>query len=243
MTSTDIQIALELKKRKKDFKAMAAKKAKATHGSKESELDAKVLAELDQKGKQYVTEEGSQSLTCPQLDALFRAVLGKTVKGHRAAKLARWLEVRGQEFLPSARSSLWTDEDEARLAEAQREVLKIKDTFLGRKLEKKKMEAGAMLMRALPGTDRDLCMMWYENRSPGGRQRLTKLFSSVRDEVEGVKQDRERKRKRARMRTVSKAADRLCLGICSGAPSCLNVKPKASKRLSRLCRALINMLS
>jgi hypothetical protein len=26
-------------------------------------------------------------------------------------------------------------------------------------------------------------------------------------------------------------------------PSCLNVKPKATKRLSRLCRALISMLS
>jgi hypothetical protein len=53
--------------------------------------------------------------------------------------------VRGQEFLPSAsaRSSLWTDEDEARLVEAQREELEIKDTFLGRELEKKKMEACA----------------------------------------------------------------------------------------------------
>jgi acyl transferase domain-containing protein len=50
---------LELKKQKKDFNAMAAKKAKATRGSKESELDAKVLAELDQKGKQYLTKEGS----------------------------------------------------------------------------------------------------------------------------------------------------------------------------------------
>jgi hypothetical protein len=95
MTSTDIQIALELKKRKKESKGLAAKKAKATPRSKKSELDAKVLAELDQKGKQYETEEGSQSLTCPQLDALLRAVLGKTVKGNRAVKLDRWLEVRG----------------------------------------------------------------------------------------------------------------------------------------------------
>jgi hypothetical protein len=157
-------------------------------------LDAKALAELDQKGKQYLTEEGSASLTCPQLDALLRAVLGKTVKGNKAEKLARWLEVRGQEFLPSAsaRSSLWTDEDEARLVKAQREELGIKVTFLGRKLEKKKMEAGATLTRASPGTDRDLWKMWYENRSPGERQRLTELFSSVRDEVEGVERDRER---------------------------------------------------
>jgi hypothetical protein len=183
-----------MKKRKKDFEALAAKKAKATRGSKESELDTKVLAELDQKGKQYLTEEGSASLTCPQLDALLRAVLGKTVKGNRAAKLARWLEVRGQEFLPSAsaRSSLRTDEDEARLIEEQREEIGIKDTFLGRKLEKKKMEARETLTRASPGTDRDLYKMWYENRSPGGRQRLTKLFSSVRDEVKGVERDRER---------------------------------------------------
>jgi hypothetical protein len=192
ITSTDIQIALELKKRKKESKGLAAKKAKATPGSKKRELDAKVLAELDQKGKQYEMEEGSQSLTCPQLDALLRAVLGKTVKGNRAAKLDRWLEVRGQEFLPSARYSLWTDEDEARLIEAQGEVVGIKDTFLGRKLEKKKMEAGATLTRASPGTDRDLYKMWYENRSPGGTRRLTEIFSSVRDEVEGVERDRER---------------------------------------------------
>jgi hypothetical protein len=85
---------LELKKRKKESECLAAKKAKATRGSKESELDAKVLAELDQNGKQYETEEGSASMTCPQLDALLRAVLGKTVKGNRPAKLARWLEVR-----------------------------------------------------------------------------------------------------------------------------------------------------
>jgi hypothetical protein len=76
ISSTDIQIALELKKRKKESEGLAAKKAKATRGSKESELDAKELAELDQKGKQYVTEEGSATLTCPQLDALLRAVLG-----------------------------------------------------------------------------------------------------------------------------------------------------------------------
>jgi hypothetical protein len=44
MTSTDIQIALEMKKKKKEFEGLAAKKAKATRGSKESELDAKVLA-------------------------------------------------------------------------------------------------------------------------------------------------------------------------------------------------------
>jgi hypothetical protein len=44
MTSTDIQIALELKKRKKESKGLAVKKAKATRESKESELDAKVLA-------------------------------------------------------------------------------------------------------------------------------------------------------------------------------------------------------
>jgi hypothetical protein len=62
---------------------------------------------------------------------------------------------------------------------------------LGRELEKKKMEACATLTRASPGTDRELDKTWYENRSPGGRQRRTKLFSSVRDEVEGVKQDRE----------------------------------------------------
>jgi hypothetical protein len=183
-----------MKKRKKDFEALAAKKAKATRGSKESELDTKVLAELDQKGKQYLTEEGSASLTCPQLDALLRAVLGKTVKGNRAAKLARRLEVRGQEFLPSAsaRSSLWTEEDEARLVEAQRQELEIKDTFLGRELEKKKLEAVATLTRASPGTDRDLCKMIYENRSPGGRQRLVELFSNVRDELQGVERDRER---------------------------------------------------
>jgi hypothetical protein len=194
MTSTDIQIALELKKRKKDFKAMAAKKAKATRGSKESELDAKVLAELDQKGKQYLTKEGSQSLTCPQLDALLRAVLGKTVKGNKAEKLARWLEVRGQEFLPStsARSSLWTHEDEARLIEAQREEIRIEHTFVGREMEKKKMEAKATLTWASQGTERDLAKTWYENRSPGGRQCLMELFSNVRDEVEGVKRDRER---------------------------------------------------
>jgi hypothetical protein len=192
MTSTDIQIALELKKQKKDFEALAAKKAKATRGSKESELDAKILAELDQKGKQYLTEEGSASLTCPQLDALLRVVLGKTVKGNKSAKLAWWLEVRGQEFLPSARSSLWTDEDEARLIEAQGEVVGIKDTFVGRKLEKKKMEAGATLTRASPGTKRDLAKTWYEIRSPGGMQRLTELCSSLRDKLEGVERDRER---------------------------------------------------
>jgi hypothetical protein len=171
MTSTDIQIALELKKRKKESKALAAKKAKATRGSKESELDAKVLAELDQKGKQYETEEGSASLTCPQLDALLRAVLGKIVKGNKAAKLARWLEVRGQEFLPSARSSLWTDEDEARLIEAQQEEIGIKDTFVGRELEKKKMEAGATLTWASPGTDRECtrcCNRIYHQEAPDG---------------------------------------------------------------------------
>jgi hypothetical protein len=42
-------------------------------------------------------------LTCPQLDALLRAVLGKTVKGNKAEKLARWLEVRGQEFLTNTK--------------------------------------------------------------------------------------------------------------------------------------------
>jgi hypothetical protein len=91
-------------------------------------------------------------------DALLTVVLGKTVKGNKAAKLARWLEVRGQEFQPSAsaRSSLWTDEDEALLMEAQREKIGIMDTFLGREMEKKKMEAGATLTRASPGTNRDL---------------------------------------------------------------------------------------
>jgi hypothetical protein len=130
-------------------------------------------------------------LTCPQLDALLRAVLGKTVKGNRAAKLARWLEVRGQEFLPSASSSLWTDEDEARLVKAQRQELEIKDTFFGRELEKKKLEAVATLTRASPGTERDLAKTWYENRSPGGRQRLVELFSNLRDEHQGVGRDRE----------------------------------------------------
>jgi hypothetical protein len=168
-----------LKKRKKVFGALGAKKAKATRGSKESELDAKVLDELDQKGKQYLTEEGSASLTCPQLDAHLRAVLGKTVKGHKAEKLARWLEVRGQEFLPSASSSLWTDEDEARLVEAQRQELEIKDTFFGRELEKKKLEAAAT--RASPGTERDLAKTWYENSSPGGKQHLEELFANVKD--------------------------------------------------------------
>ena len=102
--------------------------------------------------------------------------------------------MRGQEFLPSAsaRSSLWTDEDEARLVEAQRQVLEIKDTFLGRELEKKKLEAVATLTRASPGTDRDLCKMIYENRSPGGRQRLVELFANVGDELKGVERDRER---------------------------------------------------
>jgi hypothetical protein len=32
----------------------------------------------------------------------------------------------------------------------------------------------------------------FPARSPGGRQRLTELFSNVRDEVEGVERDRER---------------------------------------------------
>jgi len=191
LTTTEIQISLELKKRKKDSEALAAKKAKATRGSKESELDAKVLAELNQKGKQYLTEEGSASLTCPQLDALLRAVLGKTVKGHKAEKLARWLEVRGQEFLPSASSSLWTDEDEARLVEAQRKVLEIKDTLLGREMERKKMEAAATLTRASPGSERDLAKTWYENSSPGGKQRLEELFANVKDELKGVERDRE----------------------------------------------------
>jgi hypothetical protein len=63
---------------------------------------------------------------------------------------------------------------------------------LGRELEKKKMEAGATLTRASPGTDRDLYKTWHENRSPGGRKRLAEMFSSVRDEVEDVEQDRER---------------------------------------------------
>jgi hypothetical protein len=104
--------------------------------------------------------------------------------------------VRGQEFLPSAsaRSSLWTDEDEARLVEAQQKELEIKDTIFGRKLEKKKLEAVATLTRASPGTDRDLCKMIYENRSPGGRQRLVELFSNVRDEHQGVERDREREK-------------------------------------------------
>jgi hypothetical protein len=67
MTSTDIQIALELKKQKIESEGLTAKKAKATRGSEESEVDAKILAKLDQKGKQYLTEEGSASLTCPQM--------------------------------------------------------------------------------------------------------------------------------------------------------------------------------
>jgi hypothetical protein len=50
MTSTDVHIALELKKRKKESEGLAAKKARTTRGSKESELDAKVLAELKEKG-------------------------------------------------------------------------------------------------------------------------------------------------------------------------------------------------
>lgn len=55
-----------------------------------------------------------------------------------------------------ARSSRWTDQDEARLVEAQREEIRIEHTFLGRELEKKKMEAGSTLTRASPGTDREL---------------------------------------------------------------------------------------
>jgi hypothetical protein len=67
MTSTDIQIALELKKQKIESEGLTAKKAKATRGSEECKVDAKILAKLDQKGKQYLTEEGSASLTCPQM--------------------------------------------------------------------------------------------------------------------------------------------------------------------------------
>jgi hypothetical protein len=96
--------------------------------------------------------------------------------------------VRGQEFLPSARSSLWTDEDEARLIEVQRQELEIKDSFVGREMEKKKMEAAATLTRASPGTERDLAKTWYENSSPGGRQRLVGLFANVRDELKGVEE-------------------------------------------------------
>jgi hypothetical protein len=147
--------------------------------------------------------------------------------------------VRGQEFLPSARSSLWTDEDEARLIEAQRKEIEIKDTFVGREMGKKKMEAAATLTRASPGTKRDLAKTWYENRSPGGRQRLAKLFSNGRDELEGVKRDREREEETSTDEDIAF----VCLGFVRVSPSCLNVKPKATKRLSRLCSALINMLS
>jgi hypothetical protein len=58
-------------------------------------------------------------------------------------------------------------------------------------MEKKNLEAAATLTRASPGTERDLAKTWYQNRSPGGRQRLTELFSSFRDELEGVERDRE----------------------------------------------------
>jgi hypothetical protein len=51
-------------------------------------------------------------------------------------------------------------------------------------MEKKKM--------ASPGTERDLAKTWYENSSPGGRQRLEELFANVREELKGVEQDRER---------------------------------------------------
>jgi hypothetical protein len=53
---------------------------------------------------------------------------------------------------------------------------------------KKKMEAAATLTRASPGTERDLAKTWYENSSPGGRQRLVVLFANVRDELKGVEE-------------------------------------------------------
>jgi hypothetical protein len=59
-------------------------------------------------------------------------------------------------------------------------------------MEKKKMEAAATLTRASPGTERDLAKTWYENSSPGGKQRLVELFANVRDELKGVERDRER---------------------------------------------------
>jgi hypothetical protein len=190
LTSEEMQLAFETRKRKKQFEVLAAKRAKAMRESKESDQDAKVLADLKEKGVQYETEEGSAALTCAQLDTLLRAVLGKTVKGNKPEKLARWSQVRGQEFL-SARPRGWTDEEEALYLEAQREVLEIKDTYLGRELEKKKMEAGATLVRASPGTDRDLFKTWYATRSPGSRKRLAETFASVKDEIEDGERDGE----------------------------------------------------
>jgi hypothetical protein len=63
--------------------------------------------------------------------------------------------------------------------------------LVGRGMEKKKMEAAATLTRASQGTERDLAKTWYENSSPGGKQRLEELFANFKDELKGDERDRE----------------------------------------------------